>query len=72
MKLPDKLNKYKFNQYCEEIKDDALNLALAHVESESPEEICRKNLFLITSIHAKILHLELVIDEVLKLENKNE
>ncbi len=68
MKLPDKNNKYKHNEYCDEVF--RLARVLAHGDHNHPhtiKEICEKNWLTIKAIHAKILHLELVIDEVMKL-----
>ena len=70
MKLPKTHNKYKFNKVAEELHESATSLALEYANSYEIDEICRANLLLIKIIHAKIMHLELALEEIMKLSEE--
>ena len=73
MKLPEEYNLYKHNEYLDDLFGWANNLMAAgylREPGESPasiKEICDNSLRALRQMSTIITHLELVIDEVLKL-----
>lgn len=70
MKLPKEYNLYKHNEYGDELYNNVCALIEAHKNDYTLSEICYQNLSLLKSIHAKILHLELALDEIIKLSEE--
>lgn len=75
MKIPDNINLYRYNQNLEElyfhaeklVEDDWMLLA---EERLSITDICNQNMMILDTMRAIILHLELVTDEILKLQGR--
>lgn len=67
MRLPKEFNLYKINEYLGDLLELATKTDEYNNAKYSVEEICIANLLNLKVMHAKILHLELAIDEVLKV-----
>lgn len=70
MKLPKHLDKYKHNAQIAKL------YVLAHELTEPAEDgalladICEHTMQVLKKINAIVIHLELAIDEIMKMENK--
>ncbi len=67
MRLPEQYNIYKINEYLDMAHQITASLSDWNDSKYSVTEICIANLLNLKSLHAKIMHLELALDEVLKL-----
>ena len=65
MKLPKEFDKYSFNKYCDEVLEDAKALAATTSDDYNLDPVYRGNLLLIKIMQSKLLHLELVLDEMI-------
>lgn len=65
MKLPKIAEKFNHNDYCDEILNHATELASAD-KGLCIADICKRNLADIMAIRAKILHLEMALEEIMK------
>ena len=71
MKLPEEYNLYEYNKYTDEILEGVHTLACAGWDDRwDVFKVCENNLKQLKSIQAKIIHLELVLDEIIKLREK--
>ena len=66
MKLPQQYDLYQHNRYCDELYGIALELNHP-LWSTDIKGVCMENLLLLKKLSAIITHLELAIDEVLKV-----
>lgn len=72
MKLPKSFNLYKHNEYTDKLTTLSQNISKDCGDYRDIKNICEINLKNLKEMLAIIVHLELALDEVLKLEQKHE
>lgn len=70
MKLPKRLDKYQHNAQIEKLYKLAVDLKHEHDPLMGVDYFCEENLKVLKKINAIVIHLELAIDEIMKMENK--
>lgn len=68
MKLPKECDIYKINDYLEQLFVVAAELSQEHMHDLKVNDICERNLINLTRLSAIIVHLELAIDEVMRIK----
>ncbi len=75
MKLPDDSNLYSYNENLDDLHLETNKLIqtswyLSDDNQLSVTDICNDNIIILDKMRAIILHLELVTDEILKLQGR--